>query len=430
MAPPGSVSALSPTTLEISRVAPTPTYHLPPAFRRLAFSNLSAQLSEQLALAAAPLVAVLVLNAGPVETGYLQTAQTLPFLLFSMLAGVLADRTSRRRLMVAAEAVRAMSLAAMLAFLVGDLLSLPLLAGLGFLGAVGTVAYSVAAPALVPALVPRDGLAAANRWLELARSLAYAAGPALGGLAVGAIGASSAFVAATTLSLLAVALLAGLPEPAAASSSRRDLLLETREGAAFVLAHPLLRPVLLTAIVFNTAWFILQAVYVVYAVTSLELTAAEVGITLGTYGAGMVIGAMLAGQLAGRLTFGTMIAVGPAAGLVASLLMLATLVYPSGHLAGLSFFLFGAGPVLWTITTTTLRQAVTPQGMLGRVSGFVMTATFGARPLGAAIGALLAAHLGVAACLAAAVIGFAIQFLILFGSPVRHLARQPETIQA
>ncbi|MBI0536263.1 MFS transporter [Roseomonas sp. KE2513] len=409
---------------------PSIANRLSPAFRRLAFSNLSAQLSEQLALAAAPLAAVLLLGAGPAETGYLQTAQTLPFLLFSMIAGVLADRTSRRRLMVAAEAVRAVSLAAVLVLLVEGVLNLPLLAGLGFLGAVGTVAYSVAAPALVPALVPRAGLGPANRWLELARSLAFAGGPALGGLIVGGTGAPLAYAVATVLSLLAVALLAGLPEPSANRGARRAVLQEMKEGAAFVLTHPLLRPVLVTAVFFNTAWFVLQAVYVAYAMASLGLSPAGVGATLGAYGAGMVAGALLAGWLGERLSFGAMIAIGPAAGLLASLLMLATLGLRSGTLAGVSFFLFGAGPILWTITTTTLRQAVTPGGMLGRVSAVVMTASFGARPVGAAIGALLAAHWGVAAPLWVSAAGFLVQFLVLFGSPIRHLARQPEAAQA
>lgn len=413
----------------IPPLSPT-TNRLPPAFRRLALSNLLAQLSEQLALAAAPLAAVLLLGAGPAETGALQTAQTLPFLLFSMVAGVLADRTSRRRLMVAAEAVRALSLAAVLALLVGGVLNLPLLAALGCLGAVGTVAYSVAAPALLPALVPREGLGQANRWLELARSLAFAGGPSLGGLIVGGMGAPAAYALATVLSLLAVALLAGLTEPAAGRPDRRAVLHEMKEGAAFVLTHPLLRPVLVTAVFFNTAWFVLQAVYVAHAVTSLGLGPAGVGATLGSYGAGMVAGALLAGRLGERLPFGAMIAIGPAAGLLASLLMLATLAVPSGGLAGVSFFLFGAGPILWTITTTTLRQAVTPGGMLGRVSAVVMTASFGARPVGAAIGAVLAAHGGVAAPLWVSTAGFLVQFLVLFRSPIRHLAGQPEPAKA
>uniref|UniRef100_UPI0028B01D57 MFS transporter n=1 Tax=Achromobacter insolitus TaxID=217204 RepID=UPI0028B01D57 len=101
---------------------------LPSAFRRLAASNLAAQFSEQMALAAAPLVAVLALGASAAETGYLQTAQTLPFLLLSLPAGVLADRISRRTLMTAAECVRAASLLGLLALLATGALSLGWLA--------------------------------------------------------------------------------------------------------------------------------------------------------------------------------------------------------------------------------------------------------------------------------------------------------------
>jgi predicted MFS family arabinose efflux permease len=84
------------------------------------------------------------------------------------------------------------------------------------------------------------------------------------------------------------------------------------------------------------------------------------------------------------------------------------------------------GSILWTIATTTLRQAVTPGALLGRVSAVIMTGTFGARPIGAAIGALLATRFGVEACLWASVAGFAMQFLVLFTSPVLRLDRQPE----
>src|SRR2546428_1977110 len=91
---------------------------LPPGFNRLAWSNLAAQSAEQVALAAAPIVAVLALGAGAGEAGLLQTAQTLPFLLFSIPAGVLADRMSRARLMAGAEALRVVSLVAVLALAV------------------------------------------------------------------------------------------------------------------------------------------------------------------------------------------------------------------------------------------------------------------------------------------------------------------------
>jgi predicted MFS family arabinose efflux permease len=399
---------------------------LPPAFRRLSWSNLAAQFSEQVALAAAPLVAVLLLGASAAEAGLLQTAQTLPFLLLSIPAGVLADRVSRRWLMAGAEFLRAASLLAVLALLLGGALNLPVLAALGFLGAIGTVAYSVAAPALVPSLVRREQLAAANRWLELARSTAYAAGPAVGGALVGWTGAPTAYVLATILSLLAAATLACLPESAGPARPRRHLLHELREGASFVVSHPLLRPILLTAVFFNTGWFVLQAIYVAYAVQRLGLTAWGVGVTLAVYGGGMVAGALMAPRLANRLSFGALVVVGPTCGLAAALLMLLTAWVPQAALAGLSFFLFGAGPILWTIATTTLRQAVTPQAMLGRVSALIMTATFGARPIGAAIGALVAARAGVEASLAVAAGCFLVQFLLISASPVPRLQTLPE----
>ena len=111
-----------------------PSTSLPPAFRRLAWSNLAAQSAEQIGLSAAPLVAVLALGAGAGEAGWLQTAQTLPFLLLSIPAGILADRASRRRLMVGAEVLRLASLLGILALFALGGLSLPLLALLGFVG--------------------------------------------------------------------------------------------------------------------------------------------------------------------------------------------------------------------------------------------------------------------------------------------------------
>lgn len=398
---------------------------MPAPFLRLAWSNLAAQSAEQIGLAAAPLVAVLVLGAGAGETGLLQTAQTLPFLLLSIPAGVLADRASRRRLMVGAEMLRLVSLLGMLALVWLGGLSLPMLALLGFLGATGTVAYSVAAPSLVPALVPSQLLSAANGRLELARSVAFTAGPALAGGLVAWAGVGPAFGVAAALSTGAVLLLAGLHEPARATDTRRDLVREVRDGAALVLGHSLLRPVLLTAIFFNVAFTIMQAVYVPYAVHQLGLSASGVGVTLGTFGVGMVTAALLAPRITRMLPFGSVVVIGPLAGLASALVMVLTIWVPSPGLAALSFFLIGAGPLLWTISTTTLRQAVTPGEMLGRVSAVIVTATYGARPVGAAIGALVGSAAGAETCMLVAALGFLVQALMIVTSPVAGLTRQP-----
>lgn len=404
---------------------PSMTPSLPRPFHCLAWSNLAAQSAEQLSLAALPIVAVLALGAGPGEIGLLATAQTLPFLLLSIPLGLLADRTSRQRLIVLSEGLRALALVAVLMVVLMGWLSIPVLAVLGFVGAIGTVGFSVTAPALVPALVPRDALARANGRLELARSTAFAAGPALAGALVSWAGASAAFVLAAILSASAVLLLLGLGEPVRAPTAPRHPWLELQDGARMVWSHALLKPILLTAVAWNLSWFVLQAAYVPYAVRVLGLTASGVGITLAIYGVGMVVGALLAPRLVAAVPFGRAIQLGPAVSVLAAAVMVGTLFVPTGAMAALSFFLFGAGPIIWTIMSVTLRQTVTPGAMLGRVSALFLTVSMGARPVGAALGGFVGATWGESACLWLALVGFGMQLAVILASPVSQLQALP-----
>jgi predicted MFS family arabinose efflux permease len=403
------------------------TPNLPPTFNRLAWSNLAAQSAEQVALAAAPIVAVLVLGVGEGQTGLLQTALTLPFILFAIPAGLLADRISRRWLMAGAEALRALALLGTLALVWLGGLTLPLLALLGFIAVCGTVAYSVAAPALVPSLVSPLLLPAANARIELARTIAFASGPALGGVLVGWLGAAPAFGFAAALSVIAVVLLSGIYEPARTPPPRRHPLQEIREGASFVLHHALLRPVFFTQFIFNTAWFVMLAVFVPYAVRRFGLSASGIGTVLAMYGVGMVVGALVATRMMRRLAFGTVIGLGPVTGFAAAVVMALTTIIPTPWLAALSFFLLGVGPILWVISTTTLRQTVTPPRLLGRVSA-INIMSYGARPLGSALGAIVGGLFGAEACLYLAVAIFGAQALVILLSPAVSLARQPEMV--
>jgi Na+/melibiose symporter-like transporter len=398
---------------------------LPIPFRRLAWSNLAAQSAEQLSLAAVPLVAVLVLGAGPGEIGLLAALQTLPFLLLAIPLGLLADRVSRCRLMVAAETLRALSLLVLLAMVLTGQLSIAGLALLGFIGAVGTVCFSVAAPALVPAIVPRSA-GARQRPAGAGAQHGLRGRAGAGGALVAWAGAPAAFVLAAILSASAAGLLFSLREPARTPAVGRHALLEIRDGAQFVWRQPYLRPMVLAGIVWNIAWFVLQAAYVPYAVRVLGLTAQGVGITLGAYGAGMVLGALLSPRVVAAMPFGRAIQLGPAVSVLAAATMVATLFVPSGVLAGTAFFLFGVGPIVWTITSTTLRQSITPHAMLGRVSAVFLAVNAGARPVGAALGGLVGACWGEAACLWLALVGFALQAVVIFGSQLHALRQLPE----
>ena len=105
--------------------------------------------------------------------------------------------------------------------------------------------------------------------------------------------------------------------------------------------------------------------------------------------------------------------------------MALTIWMPWPALAALSFFLMGAGPILWVVSTTTLRQTVTPRDLLGRASA-INSAAYGARPLGAAIGAILGGLLGAEACLLVAAAGFLLQAAVTLMSPLPALERAPD----
>jgi predicted MFS family arabinose efflux permease len=408
--------------------APCMSDTLSASFRRLAWSNLLAQSAEQLSLAAVPIVAVLLLKAGPGEIGLLASIQSLPFLLLSMPLGLLADRTSRTRLMALAETLRALALLLLLALLVTGNVSIAALAIIGFMAAVGTVAFSVAAPSLVPALVQVDGLAQANGRLELARSAAFAAGPALAGALIAWTGASAAFVLSGMLSVAAVLCLRGIVEPARAPMPARHPLLELQDGAKWVWQSDLLRPMMFCSIAWNISWFMLQAAYVPYAIHDLGLDASGVGVTLALYGVGMILGALLAPRVVRALPFGQAILLGPYFSVLAAVTMALTLFWPQGWLAALSYFFFGAGPIIWTITSTTLRQTVTPRAMIGRVTSINIVVSTGARPFGAALGGVVGVSFPVSVSLWCVVLGFGLQAIIISASKVRTLKRLPEPL--
>ena len=222
--------------------------------------------------------------------------------------------------MTGSEGLRAAALLAILLLVHFNLLTLPLLAGLGFVAACGTVVIARGGTgAWCPHWYRRKPcLPAANARIELARTIAFAGGPALGGVLVGWVGAAPAFGSAAALSVLAVVLLSGIHEPARDPAPRRHPLHDIREGAAFVLHHPLLRPVFITQFIFNTAAFLVLAVFVPYAVRHLGLSAIGVGATLAMYGVGMVAGALSATRVMRRVAFGTVIGLGPVTGFVAA----------------------------------------------------------------------------------------------------------------
>ena len=275
--------------------------------------GLSIEPEGRVAAAAPPLVALLLLGASAADFAYLQAVRTPLALAISVPAGSLAGRLAGHQPTVALKALRA---AAMLSI---PLIGPSFLVVSGRLGSsmvaagsiVGTVAYSVAAPALFPAFTPRLPSEASNRWLELLRSSAIVFGPALGGVIAGLTGASTARVLMIGLPLLvAVPLLSGVARSIRTAPALRAVVAGLKYGTSFVAGHGLLRSVLVTAVFFNFSWFIVQDVYVVYAARHHGMTQAELAATSGIYVAGMLAAGLATPRLAARMRFRSIVAVG------------------------------------------------------------------------------------------------------------------------
>lgn len=387
---------------------------------KISYSNLCAQFSEQIIIAVLPIIAVLSMNASAAETAFIQMINTLPFLLLSIPMGVIADRVSRKKLMIIIEIVRATSIFILFYLTFSGSLSINKIALFGFFIAMGTVIYSVASPALVASFVIKEQFINANRSIEIAKSMAFTAGPALGGILASYLSGGLAFILAFSLSIVSAVFLICLPKEPLLEKSGRNIIQELCDGLIFLIKNKYIMPITITAFVFNLSQYLLLSIFAYYVINNLSFTSFEVGASLSLIGLGMLIGSFLYKIISKKINFGFQLTLGPISAFMASILMFLTLIYSAKILVFVAFFFFGFGPIIWTISTVSLRQLVTPSNMIAKVSSVIMTVTFGARPLGAAIGVYISANFGVKSCILAVLIGFLIQLIIiLFSKPAK-----------
>ena len=386
--------------------------------------------ADQLALATLPLTATLVLGAGPDVLGLLVAAQSLAWLLVSLPAGTWIDRRPRRQLLIAA---LGLGLLASVIAVVAAATGITTLLGIAaFAGASGTVVYVLTSVSLLPSLVAASDLPRANARLELVRAIVSLAAPFVAGLLAQHLSPTWGYALAALGAALALACVLTLPRvPAPATGSARpSFLAAIRAGARFVIESDLLRGISLCAIFWNFAFFALLAIWAPLALGPLGLDPARMGLAQSAYGAGLILGALVAPISSRRLPPLATLIFGPAVSVLAAGLFLAAL---SGHGFGLSaagFFLVGFGPMLWLICQTTVRQLVTPLPLMGRVNATVQTAIYGIRPLGALAGGVVAAHAGLPSALLVVAAAFFLSTLVIVLSPLARLQAMPAPASA
>lgn len=370
---------------------PTP---LGARFWNLWTSSTLSNLADGVLKVALPLVA-LRLTDSPLLIAGLTFALTLPWLLFSLPAGALADRLDRRRLMLGADIVRGLLLGGTALALVLDLGSIWLLYAVALGIGVCETLHDTSAQSILPQVVGRDRLPRANGRLHAAELTANQfAGPPLGGLLV-ALGAAAAFAAPAALWLVAVgALLCVRGRFGTARSSPTTMRADIAEGLRFLWRHRLPRSFAVMVGVSNfgsNAAFTVMVLFAVGPASPMGLSEPGYGVLMTAVAAGSLVGALLASRIEDLL--------GRVRALRASVLTFGVLVgLPAltavPYLIAGGFFLGGVGIAVWNVITVSLRQRITPDSMLGRVNSGYRLLAWGTMPLGAAAGGLLAELFG------------------------------------
>ncbi len=402
-------------------------------FLKLWMGETVSEFGSQVTLVAMPLAAAVVLRATPAEMGILSALEMLPFLLISLPAGVWADRLQRRPILIAADILRAVVLLAVpVAGLTGHL-SMPLLYVVALVAGVGTVFFDVSYQSYLPALVEREHLIEGNSKMELTRSTAQLAGPGLGGVLVGLLGAAEAIVA-DSLSFFysaAMLLLIRRPEPQPVPrEERRHMVHEMREGLGVVLGNPVLRAIAATTATSNLFGSMAFAVLFLFTTRDLRMDAVHIGIALALGNLGAMVGALVAGRAAGAFGVGRTLIAAIFAGAAAELLV--PIAQPATAMPLLvAAMLFGsAGSTTYNINQVSLRQSITPDRLQGRMNASMRFIVWGTMPIGSLAGGALGTVIGVRGAIAVGAVGGLFTVLWLVVSPVRSLREPPPAWEA
>jgi MFS family permease len=384
---------------------------------------------SQLAL---PLVAVITLEASAFEVALLGVIEFLPFILISLPAGVWVDRMRRKPMLVTADVGRALLLASIPVAYWLDILTIWQLYVVGFVVGILTVFFDVAYQSYLPSLVARDQLVEGNSKLEISRSAAQLAAPGLSGVLVEAIRApGTVLLDAISFFLSAVFLFRIRAEERAPTRTEREagpgMKEEVKEGLRWVFGNPYLRWIAASTATFNFFGNIIFAVYLVFAVRTLELRPGVIGVIFTVSSIGYLVGALLANRLSRRFGVGPTIILGASGSVSLLLLAIAPTSNPIPFLIAAQA-ISGMGVPIYNITQLSFRQAITPERIQGRMNSVMRFIVWGVMPLGSLIGGALASWVSLRFAIWVGAIGMSLAVLPVLLSPVRTLREMPEPV--
>lgn len=396
-------------------------------FRRLWSASTVSYLGSEISELALPLLAIAVLGASDSEVGVLRAALFAPFLVATLAVGVVADRRRRRPLMIGADLLRFAST-----------LSIPIAVWLGadgvtwllpvvFVTGIGTVVYQTADYAYLPTLVNTKRLVNANSWLGASQSAAAVGGKGVGGALVAAVGAPVAVLTDAVSYLVSAFNLSRIqrteprPEPPQPGTARQDLVI----GLRMIFQNRLLRPLLGEATTYNVFNEAFVTALLIYTAKTVGLSPSLIGgiFVLGAIGA--LLGATIGHRISQRLGFGRALLVTMTVGNAGALIAWAatpTATATTLATAG-ALFVMGFGSGAANVHTTSLRQSAAPNHVQAKLNAAYRFISWGAIPIGAAAGGLLAARYGSRTAVNIAASGVPLATIWVAASKIPHLGR-------
>jgi MFS family permease len=399
------------------------------AYRRLFTSILISSLGGQVSMLALPLTAAVLLKASPTQMGLLTAFELLPFVLLSLPSGVWLDRVRKLPVYVAGEVLLALALATVpLAWWLGWL-TMGWMYAVGFvLGCVHVVA-GTAAQIVLTQVVARERLVEAHAKNALASSGSEVVGPGLAGALIKAVSAPVALLIDAFALMISVLVLRGIRVTEELKTQTRAAFLpELKAGVRFVRDTPLLVAMAVVMGAWQMCHYAAVVVQILFATRTLGMSESDVGMSFVGLGIGTVLASALGKRISARFGVGPSLIGGLAiAGLGWALCSLAP-TGPWGVLAfGLMLVCFGFGAVLTFINFLSLRQAVTPAPLLGRMTSTMRWLMLLPAGPGALIGGWLGEHVGLRASLAFAGFGALLVAALAWRHPViRNVRSLPQ----
>ncbi len=388
---------------------------LPANYWKLWISSAASNLADGVFWIAFPLLAVQLTDL-PLLIAGVAIVGRLPWLVFVLIAGALADRLDRRRTMVSVAAFRTLVAAGLAIGIVLEVVNLPMLYITAFALGVGETLFDTAAQSVMPSVVDKEQLSRANGRLYAAELTANQfVGPPLGGL-LAAIAVALAFAGsavAFAVGVIALSLLSGSFKPAP-SAEPTSIVADIREGLRYLRGHRVLRTMALMVGGANLASSAAFGIIVLYVVAPGPMGLDEVGfgVLMTTMGIGSLAGSLVAERVERRVGRSRLL-------LISMVVMAITIAIPgvTSHpvAVGAAFALSGAFIMMWNVVTVTLRQRIVPDRLLGRINASYRLLAWGSQPIGALLGGLIGEFVSLQAVFLAA---GAVSLTLLLGNRI------------